>query len=125
SVSFTAIGAFLRDEIQINIVVFFSNYLLATTSIAMSRVMFSLHSLASHLGSDAGWLLSNVEISRLDWRRGSREGELIVERWSDEETLCEERSESRLQMSRIGYYEDMPWDSTVQKHRRMESIDCA
>ncbi|KAL0578454.1 hypothetical protein V5O48_003554 [Marasmius crinis-equi] len=123
SVGFTSIGAFLRDEIQINIVVFFSNYLLATTSIAMSRIMFSLHSLASHLGSDTGYLLSHVEIGRMNWRRGSREGEIIVERWNpDTESLHEqERSESRLQESRIGYY-DMPWEP-VHKHRRLGSSD--
>lgn len=123
SVGFTSVGAFLRDSVQINVVVFFSNYLLASTSIAMSRIMFSLHSLASHLGSDTGWLLNNVELRRTDWRRGSREGEIIIDRWSDDdESLYEaERSESRLQMSRIGVYEDLPWDHT-RKYNEVKSF---
>ncbi|KAF9264910.1 hypothetical protein L218DRAFT_1076342 [Marasmius fiardii PR-910] len=125
SVGFTSVGAFLKDSVQINVVVFFSNYLLATTSIAMSRVMFSLHSLASHLGSDAGWLLNNVELRRTDWRRGSREGEIIIDRWTDEdESIYEtERSESKLQMSRIGIYGDLPWDH-VQKHNDVKACEC-
>ncbi|KAK7043710.1 hypothetical protein VNI00_008322 [Paramarasmius palmivorus] len=111
SVGFSAVGSFLTNSPQINVVVFFSNYLLATTSIAVSRVMFSIHSLAAHLGSDTGFLLSNVELSRVGWRKGTTEGEIIVERWIDEESSDHdvERSQSRLQMSRVGVYDNMPW----------------
>ncbi|KAJ3730076.1 hypothetical protein DFJ43DRAFT_1040555 [Lentinula guzmanii] len=119
SVGFTTLGSFLEHVPQINIPVIFSNYLLAVTSIAMSRIMFSIHSLASHLGSETGWLLSNVELRRVNWRKGATEGELIVEctssgqednRFDLESTLHPYngtvRSQSALKVSRVGMYND-------------------
>ena len=53
--------------------------MLTSTSIAVSRIMFSIHSLADKVGSDSAWLLSNFELSRAGWRQGAHEGELIVE----------------------------------------------
>lgn len=53
---------------------------LSTTSIAVSRVVFSIHSLAAKLGADSAWLLNNLERSRVKWRTRAHEGELIVER---------------------------------------------
>ena len=41
--------------------------------------MLSIHSLASDLGSDPRFLLSNLEISRVAWKRGARANELVVE----------------------------------------------
>ena len=38
-----------------------------------------MQSLASNLCISPKWLLSNAELSRINWRHGSREGELIVE----------------------------------------------
>lgn len=49
------------------------------TSIATSRLMLSIQDLAAHLRLDATWLLSNAELSRIRWRQGSSDGELIVE----------------------------------------------
>jgi hypothetical protein len=115
SVGFTAVGSFLADIPQINIPVAFSGYLIAVTSIAMSRIMFSIHSLASNLGSETGWLLSNVELRRIDWRKGSTEGEIIVECTPDHgdlESYGDEfpdgtvRSQSVLKMSRVGMFND-------------------
>ncbi|KAF5337743.1 hypothetical protein D9758_016035 [Tetrapyrgos nigripes] len=80
TVTFTAVGSFLTQLPRINITVIYSNYLLSLTSIAMSRIMFSIHSLASNLGSSTEWLLSNVELSRVGWRKGRNENEIIVER---------------------------------------------
>ncbi|THU97409.1 hypothetical protein K435DRAFT_838637 [Dendrothele bispora CBS 962.96] len=80
TISFTAVGSFLTRIPSINITVVFSNYLLSLTSIAMSRVMFSIHSLASNLGSSTDWLLSNVELSRVAWRQGKNKNEIIIER---------------------------------------------
>lgn len=56
------------------------SFLLTTTSLAVSRVMFSIHSLAASIGSDSAWLLNNVELSRAGWKQGAREGELVIER---------------------------------------------
>lgn len=41
--------------------------------------MLSIHSLAAELGSDPCFLLSNLEISRVAWKRGARANELVVE----------------------------------------------
>ncbi|KAJ3934417.1 MAG: hypothetical protein NXY57DRAFT_1036856 [Lentinula lateritia] len=134
-----AIGSFLENVPQINIPVIFSkyvyppsticthnpyddpttvvqSYLLAVTSIAMSRIMFSIHSLASHLGSETGWLLSNVELRRTNWRKGATEGELIVECNSYDDHDDREsnlqinngslRSHSALKVSRVGMFND-------------------
>lgn len=122
SVGFSAVGSFLVDIPQINIPVFFGNFLLATTSIAMSRVMFSIHSLAARLGSETGWLLSNIELERVNWRKGNTDGEIIIERFVEDgdepvEDPAERyrydeekpRSSSALGMSRIGVYNNMPW----------------
>ncbi|KAJ3918160.1 hypothetical protein F5877DRAFT_79247 [Lentinula edodes] len=138
SIGFTAIGSFLENVPQINIPVIFSkyvylpstialiilttiprlvqSYLLAVTSIAMSRIMFSIHSLASHLGSETGWLLSNVELRRTNWRKGATEGELIVEcnsydDYDDRESNLQInngslRSYRALKVSRVGVFND-------------------
>ena len=41
--------------------------------------MLSMHSFAAGLEVDTRWLFSNAELSRINWRRGSHDGELIVE----------------------------------------------
>jgi len=79
SVSFTAIGSFLNNVPQVNIPAIYSPFMLTMTSIAVSRVLFSIHSLADKLGSNSAWLLSNVELSRVGWRRGAHDGEIIIE----------------------------------------------
>ncbi|KAJ7847540.1 hypothetical protein B0H13DRAFT_83726 [Mycena leptocephala] len=71
SVLFTAIGSFLSQYPTVNIPAIFSNFTVVTTSIAASRVMLSIHSLAAKLGSDSAWLLNNIELSRVPWRRGA------------------------------------------------------
>ena len=48
-------------------------------SVAVSRLIISIQSLAAGLQVDPTWLLSHSELSRVNWRRGSHEGELIVE----------------------------------------------
>lgn len=94
------------------------SYLLATTSIAVSRVMLSIHSIAAHLGSDTAWLLNNVELSRVGWRQGATEGEIIVDRWTDDyddddlESTYGPAADGRtsaLKMSRVGTFNDLPW----------------
>ena len=55
------------------------SYLLAIHSICASRLILSIHSLAADIGSDPVFLLSNIEISRITWRKGATENELIVD----------------------------------------------
>lgn len=48
--------------------------------------MLSIHSLAADLGSDPRFLLSNLEINRVAWKRGAHKNELVVE--IDLDTHC-------------------------------------
>lgn len=41
--------------------------------------MLSMQTLASDLKVDSTWLLSHAELSRVAWKRGSRQGEILVE----------------------------------------------
>ncbi|KAJ7731228.1 hypothetical protein B0H16DRAFT_1329435 [Mycena metata] len=116
SVLFTAIGSFLQQYPTINVPAIFSNFTLATTSIAASRVMLSIHSLAAKLGSDSAFLLNNIELSRVPWRRGATEGEIIVDRFGrqpgdedDEESGSPSMSVVSLKTSRVGRWNDETW----------------
>ncbi|KAF8899372.1 hypothetical protein BD779DRAFT_1667050 [Infundibulicybe gibba] len=106
SVGFVSIGSFIRDP-RIHIPATLSNFLLASTSIATSRLLFSIHSLATHIGSDSAWLLNNAELSRVGWKQGAHEGEIIVERRSayDDDDKESARSVPFLKMSRVGVFE--------------------
>ncbi|KAJ7146487.1 hypothetical protein C8R44DRAFT_15691 [Mycena epipterygia] len=116
SVLFTAIGSFLQQYPSINVPALFSNFTVTTTSIAASRVMLSIHSLADKLGSDSAWLLNNIELSRVPWRRGATEGEILVDRFGrDEEDDDQDELESpsksvaSLKTSRVGHWTDETW----------------
>jgi len=116
SILFTAIGSFLSQYPSINISAIYSNFTVATTSIAASRVMLSIHSLAAKLGSDSAWLLNNIELSRVPWRQGATEGEIIVDRFGrdpdyDDEDELESPSVSvvSLKTSRVGRWNDETW----------------
>ncbi|KAJ7192166.1 hypothetical protein GGX14DRAFT_380328, partial [Mycena pura] len=85
SILFTSIGSFLEQFPLINVPATFSIFPVAATSIAASRVMLSVHSLATKLGSDSAWLLNGLELSRVAWRRGATECELIVDRFPPEQ----------------------------------------
>ncbi|KAF9040190.1 hypothetical protein BDZ89DRAFT_945058, partial [Hymenopellis radicata] len=107
SVGVSTVGSFMEDFAQLNVVVAYSNYLVVINSIAVARVMLSIHSLAARLGSDTAWLLNNVELSRVGWRQGRTEGELIVERWCDDVEEIELRRKSTVELlktSTVGVY---------------------
>ncbi|KAF8899373.1 hypothetical protein BD779DRAFT_1488474 [Infundibulicybe gibba] len=106
SVSVVSIGSFLRDP-RINTPAVFSSFHLASTSIATSRLLFSIHSLAAHIGSDSAWLLNNAELSRVGWKQGAHEGEIIVERCSAYDDDDEESAKSvhPVKISRVGVFE--------------------
>ncbi|KAJ7439977.1 hypothetical protein FB451DRAFT_1059212 [Mycena latifolia] len=117
SVLFTTIGSFLPQYpgIRAPAHLVLCSLIVVTTSIAASRVMLSIHSLAAKLGSDSAWLLNNIELSRVPWRRGATEGEIIVDRFSvdpdDEEDELESPSTSvvSLKTSRVGRWNDETW----------------
>lgn len=45
--------------------------------------MLSIKSLAATAHVDPGWLLNHAELSRVHWRQGATEGEIVVEVLSD------------------------------------------
>ncbi|KAK0209209.1 hypothetical protein DFS33DRAFT_1308334 [Desarmillaria ectypa] len=112
SVGFTSIGSFFDNYPQLNIVVMYSNFLVTLTSVAVSRVMFSIHSLAAHLGSDTIWLLNNIELSRVNWRKGNTEGEIIVEEYSrefDDDEASRTDHLDTMKTTRVGVYNERAW----------------
>jgi len=109
SVILTTVGSLVQGSPTINVPAIYSHFLLTTTSVAVSRVMFSIHSLAHKLGSDSAWLLNNVELSRVGWRRGAREGELIVERFvSLDDCFSDAHSASKISLkeTRVGVFDE-------------------
>ncbi|KAG8216455.1 hypothetical protein J3R82DRAFT_6562 [Butyriboletus roseoflavus] len=45
--------------------------------------MLSIKSLAATMHVDPGWLLNHAELSRVHWRHGAVEGEIVVEMLGD------------------------------------------
>ncbi|KAG6916720.1 hypothetical protein DXG01_005600 [Tephrocybe rancida] len=80
AVGYTEIGSGLFHNPGINIPAIFANFLLAATSISISRVMLSFHDLADHLRNDPNRLghINSIPMNRVNWRKGSREGEYLV-----------------------------------------------
>lgn len=60
-------------------------FLPAVLSICASRVLFSLHELAEELVGHPTFALNNVELSRLNMRKGPHRSEFIVEVYAAEE----------------------------------------
>ncbi|KAK7464147.1 hypothetical protein VKT23_006312 [Stygiomarasmius scandens] len=75
----TAIFSFFTHQPKINIPAIYSGALLCLSSVAISRLMLSIQSVADRLGYDESWVLNNIELSRVSWRKGSHDGEIIVE----------------------------------------------
>lgn len=54
--------------------------MLSLTSICVSRIMLNIRSLAADLVSDpTALLLSNTELSRVHWRKGTNSGDILVD----------------------------------------------
>ncbi|KIJ65807.1 hypothetical protein HYDPIDRAFT_109835 [Hydnomerulius pinastri MD-312] len=53
--------------------------------ISVCRAMLSIGSLAAMWHVKPAWLLNNAELSRVHWKRGQKDGELIVEIGEDQE----------------------------------------
>ncbi|TFK45947.1 hypothetical protein OE88DRAFT_1077165 [Heliocybe sulcata] len=73
-----SIGAQSRNT-SISIGAQLSGFPMSTMSVAMSRLMLRIRSLSASLNTSPEWLLSHLEMSRLHFRTGQREGELLVE----------------------------------------------
>ncbi|KAH7907898.1 hypothetical protein BJ138DRAFT_1069691 [Hygrophoropsis aurantiaca] len=81
SVCFSAAGARMTDYPLINVPATFSNFSLTINSLAVSRLMFSIRSLAGKLQTDPRWLLNPTELNRVNWHvaEGRFGGEIVVE----------------------------------------------
>ncbi|KZT22615.1 hypothetical protein NEOLEDRAFT_1071025 [Neolentinus lepideus HHB14362 ss-1] len=80
-------GFFTKSSTDISLPAIYSNMMPAIVSVCMSRVMFSIHSLAEDLNCNPDWLLSHLELSRVNWRKGENDRELIVEVIEDPEAI--------------------------------------
>ncbi|EJF67423.1 hypothetical protein DICSQDRAFT_165251 [Dichomitus squalens LYAD-421 SS1] len=75
---FQTIGALAKTPL-VTTPAIYSNVWLSLSSIAVSRLMLRIRSLAAQLSLEPDWLLNNTELSRVNWKRGPRNGEIIVE----------------------------------------------
>ncbi|KAI0801418.1 hypothetical protein C8Q74DRAFT_490241 [Fomes fomentarius] len=75
---FSTVGSLARTPL-VTIPAVYSNLLPALASVAVSRLMLSIRSLAAQLSLEPDWLLNHTELGRVNWKPGSRDGELIVE----------------------------------------------
>ncbi|KZT73380.1 hypothetical protein DAEQUDRAFT_467273 [Daedalea quercina L-15889] len=76
---FTTIGSIQKQDVSLLYTAVFSNFLLAVSSVSVSRLILSIRSLASQLDIDPETLLSTAELSRIQWRQGAHDGEIIVD----------------------------------------------
>ncbi|TFK56401.1 hypothetical protein OE88DRAFT_12702 [Heliocybe sulcata] len=79
TVGFSGIGSTRTDNPSVSTSAVYSNMMVGVVSLCMSRVMFSIHSLADNLNCDPDWLLNHLELSRVNWKKGENDGELVVE----------------------------------------------
>ncbi|KII94209.1 hypothetical protein PLICRDRAFT_88465 [Plicaturopsis crispa FD-325 SS-3] len=79
SVGFAELAAFMKNIPTINLPAVESSFTFAINSVCMSRLMLSIGSLAANLSVDPIWLLNNAEMSRVRWKNGTTEMEIIVE----------------------------------------------
>ncbi|TFY52793.1 hypothetical protein EVJ58_g9812 [Rhodofomes roseus] len=77
--AFTTIGSLRPNDPAVIIPAVFSNVMLTVSCVSVSRLMFSIRSLAAALSMDSITLLSTAELSRIRWTHGAHDGELIVE----------------------------------------------
>ncbi|OJT08318.1 hypothetical protein TRAPUB_770 [Trametes pubescens] len=75
---FSTVGSLARTPLA-TLPAIYSNVLLCIAAVSVSRLMLSIRSLAEQLSVSPDWLLNNTELSRVNWKPGTRNGELIVE----------------------------------------------
>lgn len=56
------------------------SFILAATSVSISRVMLSFHALAEHLRNDPSriGMVNSIPLNRVNWKRGPHVGEFLV-----------------------------------------------
>lgn len=117
------------------------SFMLCASSVAVSRLMLRLQTLAAGLHLDSRWLLNNAELSRVRWRKGAHDGELIVEvdavevpdrrrrsrnpRLSTGKIRMEEGDEEeidKLEMGHVGGGDHSPDIQVVNSHTAVDEI---
>ncbi|KAG2137525.1 hypothetical protein DEU56DRAFT_980724 [Suillus clintonianus] len=73
------IGTTMPDNANAFFPATYSALVQVVMSVAVSRAMLILRNLAARLHVDPGWLLSYSELSRINYRQGLHDGELLVE----------------------------------------------
>ncbi|EIW79535.1 hypothetical protein CONPUDRAFT_144793 [Coniophora puteana RWD-64-598 SS2] len=75
---YTIIGTSMKDPW--NYIPAYQSFLYQSLiTVAICHALLSVRSLAARLNVDASWLLSNSELSRINYRRGTNEGEILVD----------------------------------------------
>lgn len=94
----------------------YHSLLLAFSSVSVSRLLLRIGSLASHLNIEPNMLLSTAELSRVKWRRGAHDGEIIVEINTIEDSYGMDAmggtsgpGTSGLYTTEVGVYDDTPY----------------
>ncbi|KAF8871317.1 hypothetical protein BD779DRAFT_473905 [Infundibulicybe gibba] len=80
AVGYTEIGSAMLQDPATNIPAIFAGFLLAATSISISRVMLSFHELAEYLKNDPNRLgfVNNIPLQKVNWTKGNNDGEFLV-----------------------------------------------
>ncbi|CCL98057.1 uncharacterized protein FIBRA_00051 [Fibroporia radiculosa] len=76
---FSTIGAAQTRDPAVMFPAIYASFLLTISTISAGRLMLSIRSLAAQLSVDSDLLLSDAELSRVRWKRGAHDGEIIVE----------------------------------------------
>lgn len=72
------------------------------SSVAVTRLMLRIKSLAADLGYDEVWVLNHVELQRLPaWKKGVRDGEIMVD---VDSSMSEEQYDSETGKLRPGVH---------------------
>ncbi|KAH9829508.1 uncharacterized protein C8Q71DRAFT_863265 [Rhodofomes roseus] len=128
--AFTTIGSIQKGDVstQLLYTAVFSNFLLAVSSVSVSRLILSIRSLASQLSMDPDTLLSTAELSRITWKRGAYDGEIVVEINTIEEDSYDmdelehsgRSSTPGFYTTQVGMYDDisLPVPSTAARSSR-------
>ncbi|KAG0708236.1 hypothetical protein DFH29DRAFT_893813 [Suillus ampliporus] len=76
---FGLVGTAMSDDANVFVPASYSLLINAAISVSVARAMLGLRNLAARLHVDPGWLLSHSELSRVRYRPGLHDGELLVE----------------------------------------------
>ncbi|KIJ69034.1 hypothetical protein HYDPIDRAFT_184957 [Hydnomerulius pinastri MD-312] len=82
---FSVIGLSETDDASIYQPALFGDTPVVATVVSVCRAMLNIKSLAAVWHVDPAWLLNHAELSRVHWRKGEQDGELIVEIGEDSE----------------------------------------